>query len=205
MAEILKYIYFTSRKLVIYLHGGPRFNIYKEDEDPFVWFLLKNKVNVIVINYPFVPREGGNIDLKFIRRKILSLMEIYDEYIFYILGDSYGGYLASLLIDMPNIRQIIVVSGFISLKYQYIFSTERLWLREYMSKNAIDFFEISKGKTSISPIIFIQGSLDEAVPIAQFSIMQDNIKLKKLIGFKHREKGKKLNKVLREVLRQINK
>lgn len=132
-------------------------------------------------------------------------MEIYDEYIFYILGDSYGGYLASLLIDMPNIRQIIVVSGFISLKYQYIFSTERLWLREYMSENAIDFFEISKGKTAIPPIIFIQGSLDKAVPITQFSIMQNNIKLKKLMGFKHREKGKKLNKVLKEVLRQINK
>lgn len=142
--EIIEYIYFFSKKIVVYLHGGPDFSIKNEDDDPFVKYLLKNKINVVIVNYPLVSGEGGTTDLKFVRCKIFAVIEKYSEYILYVLGDSYGGYLASLLTDISRIKEVIVVSGFISLRYQYLFSTERSWLKEYMDKGATDFLRSFK-------------------------------------------------------------
>ena len=44
--EIIEYIYFFSKKIVVYLHGGPDFSIKNEDDDPFVKYLLKNKKKI---------------------------------------------------------------------------------------------------------------------------------------------------------------
>ena len=53
--EIIEYIYFFSKKIVVYLHGGPDFSIKNEDDDPFVKYLLKPELsNQVRKNYMLI-------------------------------------------------------------------------------------------------------------------------------------------------------
>lgn len=115
-----------------------------------------------------------------------------------MIGESYGGYLATLLNQYYGIvDKIISISSFISLEYQYLFSTERIWLQKYIDYRATDFLHTLTLINNIK-IIFINGYNDPLVPIAQFSVInnkKDGIFLYKLKDYKHRESGTKLNKI----------
>lgn len=193
----------TKQDIIIYLHGGPFFQINKESDDPIIGFLLDNGYKVYVINYlensdPTSTNpiwgNGGVVDFSFVLQAVQKLIKKHINNNIFVVGESYGGYLASLLANTSlRIRKIIVISGFISIDYQFLFSSENRWLKQLLSKKAYDFNSLLNDIKI--PIVFIQGSLDITSPIQQFSLVEEIVPVYKLSGFRHREEGQKLNAV----------
>lgn len=51
MCKILYYLREKPDKIFIYLHGGPFFTILAPQDDPFAYYLVKERKNVYLINY----------------------------------------------------------------------------------------------------------------------------------------------------------
>ncbi|MDO4912427.1 MAG: DUF2920 family protein [Lactobacillus sp.] len=192
--------YFMSKDemLFIYLHDGPDFVLKSYKYDPYCNFIHGLGYNLVILNYPFCPGQGGSTDLNYVKNSIDRLISKYKNFKIILIGESYGGYLASLLSNYKKFDKIIILSGFISLNYQFIFSSERTWLRSYIGSND-DFYGIIKSNCIKNKIYFIQGEKDVECPIEQFFALKNvqNVKLLVLKEISHKENdGIKLNKVL---------
>ncbi|MCZ3703974.1 hypothetical protein L2Z99_03085 [Lactobacillus mulieris] len=104
-------------KIYIYLHGGPFFILENLNDDPFTQYFNKMLKNVFIINYPVVKRRGGVIDFQYVYQEIERLKIEKTNYELYLIGESYGGYLASLFSKYNLVEKIICISGFVSIKY----------------------------------------------------------------------------------------
>lgn len=197
----IKYFYHENYdSIVIYLHGGPFFKIDNLDSDPYVKAMYKNGFSVAVLNYNTVSGDGGIVDYMTILKEIKTRFE--DSSLKAIVGDSYGGYLAAL-ISHDVMCETVVISGFISLEYQRLFSTESNWLLMYMDKNAPNYVSHT-GKNS-KKIVFIQGTNDQQCPYQQFlTLKASNEKVILMEGYKHRETGFKLYHVIESLITELN-
>ncbi len=206
---------FFSKKALIYLHGGPFYSIKNFNDDQIIPILFKTNRDIYAINYcgsiGFLNRppmriigKGGCVDLQEIKILISNLKNKYASTI--VVGDSYGAYLASLLFFNANLEKIIVMSGFISITYQFLFSTERLLLKKVLSANATDFLNmVQHSITNQVPISFYQGTDDTICPIKQFDLIKNTrrIRLYKLKHYTHRESGEKFFLIGRKILMEI--
>lgn len=185
---------------IIYIHGGPYFQIKKSNDDPYLEFLVKNYPIVFCPNYTINLNEKKfkeRIGLYDIQKFINDIKNKYSRIV--IIGDSYGGYLASLFSSDNNIDKVIVISGFISLYYQSIFSKEWKLIQSIFKANDLDWLSLYQNKKNITPTYFIQGTADNACPVQQFEVINDkfNGKIFKLSGFTHREiSTNKINTIL---------
>jgi dipeptidyl aminopeptidase/acylaminoacyl peptidase len=185
--------------VVIYLHGGPFFKIVDLASDPYVQAMYKNGFNVAALNYNINSGRGGKDDYMAILRELKTTFE--NSQVEAIVGDSYGGYLASLL-SRDVICKTIVMSGFISLNYQRLFSTESGWLMKYLDKEAPDY--LSNKGSGDNKISFIQGTKDQQCPFQQFlALKSGNERVILMKNFKHRETGSKLNQVIECLMTEL--
>lgn len=196
-----------SRKQYFYLHGGPFFNIQKWQDDPFASMLHDCKKNLILINYPVVFGEGGTTDFLFLKSYFQKFKRHHPNSEMVLIGESYGGYLASLFANLNLFKEIIAISAFISIEYQELFSSERVWLKRFLSPQASDFFYLYKNHQIKTEILFVNGSKDLAVPSKQFLVVLNSIDKKLRInilpGYEHRETGKKLNNVISLIKQEL--
>lgn len=201
-----------NNKLVIYLHGGPFFEIKSRYDDPIIMRLLNQNFVVVAINYLDDIEEhlenkiwgrGGEYDLMICYEEISKIIVANKEMTIYLVGESYGGFLASILSSNNfDIEKIVIISGFISITYQLLFSSEYIWLNRLLSKKSRDFWSIIED-VKINTV-FIHGELDQACPIKQFDLISERFKVNRLIDFKHRETGKKLKTVYDLVIDELN-
>lgn len=189
----IKYFYHNKKdSTIIYIHGGPFFKVVSLDSDPYVKAMYEEGFNVAALNYTTTESSGGNADYMDILKEIRTTFK--DITLKAIVGDSYGGYLATLL-SYDIMCKTIVISGFISLSYQRLFSTESTWLLKYVDKHALDY--LSHIGKSRKPISFIQGTNDLQCPYQQFLALKSNKEnLILMNGYKHRENGTKLKNVI---------
>lgn len=196
----IKYFYHANHdSIIIYLHGGPFFKIDTLSSDPYVHAMYLNGFNVAVLNYNTTSGGGGIVDYRSILKEIKTTFK--DSRLKAIVGDSYGGYLATLL-SYDIMCDIVVISGFISLEYQRLFSTEATWLTTYMDKIALDYVtHVGKNKKKI---YFIQGTNDEQCPYQQFlTLKSNNERVILMAGYKHRETGSKLSHVVECLINEL--
>lgn len=185
---------------IIYIHGGPYFQIKKSSDDPYLEFLVTNYPIVFCPNYTInlnARKFEKRIGLSDIQKFVNKIKGKYSRIV--IIGDSYGGYLASLFSADCNIDKVIVISGFISLYYQSIFSKEWKLIQSIFKPNDLDWFNLYQNKKNITPTYFIQGTVDNACPVQQFEVINNefNGKIFKLSGFTHREiSTNKINLIL---------
>lgn len=202
MKRSLVYLTNTNEKnIFFYLHGGPFFNIKTPKDDPFAYYFFKKKNNLILLNYPINPGYGGIKDFNYLYNYILKIKKKYPNYNFYLVGESYGAYLASLFSQVNLFKKIICISGFISISYQKLFSSERNWLIYYLHPKAWDFSRLIINKKVKSNIYFINGTQDQTTPYQQFYFINDfdlnnmaNVTILK--DFKHREQGEKIQNII---------
>lgn len=190
----------TPDKIFVYIHGGPFFTILSPQDDPFAYHLFKKEKNIVLINYPTVLGKGGIDDYNYIYSKIIKLRYQYKKANLYLIGESYGGFLASLFSSKNIFKKIICLSGFASINYQELFSSEKSWLINYLSKSSKDFYFLQKNTSIKVPIVFINGKKDKQIPWQQFlpllTSSNINIKVKLFDDYVHREHGKKLKSLL---------
>lgn len=200
MPKCLTYVINTDDKtMVIYLHGGPFFNIETPLDDPFASFFFKKR-NLILLNYPFKKGIGGMDDFKYLYDAFVRLKIKFPKYKFYLVGESYGAYLSSLFSQFNFFEKIICISGFVSIIYQQLFSSEREWLAQYLNPNAVDLLYLAQKNVINTPIYLINGDKDLTTPWLQLETLNllnnKNVKIYVLNGFRHRENKKKLDKVI---------
>ncbi|WP_242508910.1 hypothetical protein [Lactobacillus delbrueckii] len=98
MRKIVEYIFCRdSEKVYFYLHGGPFFSLGSWQEDPFATMLYNEQRNLILVNYPIVYDDGGISDYQFLKEYFWEYKRQHPNTEMVLLGESYGGYLASLL------------------------------------------------------------------------------------------------------------
>lgn len=192
----------SELKIYIYLHGGPFFILENLNDDPFTHYFNKMLKNIFIINYPVVKRQGGVIDFQYVYQEIERLRIEKTNYELYLIGESYGGYLTSLFSKYNLVEKIICISGFVSIKYQALFSSERVWLTSYLSPEASDFYDIHKKNLVRTAITFFNGTKDMQIPYQQLLPLASNDKIKIVLldGFKHREANQKMDNLLKKVL-----
>ncbi|EGG31945.1 MAG: hypothetical protein N4R24_01075 [Lactobacillus iners] len=201
MKECIPYFIKSKRKIIIYLHGGPFFEIKTPLEDPFATFFSK-KENLILLNYPIKTGEGGKKDFDWLYSTFKKLKSYFPNYKFYLIGESYGAYLCSLFSQFSIFEKIICISGFSSIQYQQLFSSEKSWLISYLSPNAIDLLYLVQHNMIKTKIYLINGDQDITTPFQQITTLNclnasSNLITYILKGFNHRERGAKLEKVIK--------
>jgi dipeptidyl aminopeptidase/acylaminoacyl peptidase len=184
MMKSIKFIFKNTLKniMVVYLHGGPNFNLNEFTDDPFLESICNKKINTFAINYDLCKGYGGVKDIENIKRIIKTINLKYRPLKIFVIGESYGGYLASLLVKNSMISKIISISGFVSIQYQLLFSTERYWLKNYISPSLPDYVSIQEHHKV--PITFINGGKDKTIPIFQFNLVKTNSNTKIIINLK---------------------
>ena len=90
--------------------------------------LYNEQRNFILLNYPIVYDDGGISDYQFLKEYFWEYKRQHPNKEMVLLGESYGGYLASLFAAEYIFRKIIAISAFTSIAYQELFSSERSWL-----------------------------------------------------------------------------
>ncbi len=97
MHKIVEYIFCRDcKKVYFYLHGGPLFTLRNWQEDPFATMLYNEQRNFILLNYPIVYGNGGISDYQFLKEYFWEYKRQNPNTEMVLLGESYGGYLASL-------------------------------------------------------------------------------------------------------------
>jgi alpha/beta superfamily hydrolase len=163
-----------ERKIAIILHGGPFFHYDKTITDYDV-ILGKNNFSILKINYPGstgygkkykeeIYKNGGLIDISAIHLIVDSYIIDYDYSI--IVGDSYGGFLATLCSVLCNCNLVIATNAFVSIDYQVLFSVERDLMRSLFSLKSLDFTKIYSNNIS-SKLYIINGTNDLSCPFPQ--------------------------------------
>lgn len=206
MRKIVEYIFCRdSEKVYFYLHGGPFFSLGSWQEDPFATMLYNEQRNLILVNYPIVYGNGGISDYQFLKEYFGKYKREHPNTEMILLGESYGGYLASLFAAEYIFRKIITISAFTSIDYQELFSSERSWLKNYLSENALDFYTLCRNNKVNTQTIFINGSRDSRVPYQQFLALpfMKKFKVNILPGFTHRECGTRLEYVISLVKQEL--
>ncbi|MCD5524441.1 alpha/beta hydrolase family protein [Lactobacillus delbrueckii] len=206
MRKIVEYIFCRdSEKVYFYLHGGPFFSLGSWQEDPFATMLYNEQRNLILVNHPIVYGNGGISDYQFLKEYFGKYKREHPNTEMILLGESYGGYLASLFAAEYIFRKIITISAFTSIDYQELFSSERSWLKNYLSENALDFYTLCRDNKVNTQTIFINGSRDSRVPYQQFLALpfMKKFKVNILPGFTHRECGTRLEYVISLVKQEL--
>lgn len=172
-----------NKKIIFFLHGGPRDYInYGVNE--FSSYFLKNNYDVLTINYPVnwknkVKKIGGITDIDYINKLIdqfcKNSAKIYEEVL--VFGESYGGYLASI-VTSSYVDKVVMLGGFVSIDYQKLASSERNLVCNYINESALDF-KIKKLDIN-KQYYFFFGKNDYRVPLGQVALIpnEDNIHIK---------------------------
>lgn len=206
MRKIVEYIFCRDcKKVYFYLHGGPLFTLRNWQEDPFATMLYNEQRNFILVNYPIVYGNGEISDYQFLKEYFWEYKRQNPNTEMVLLGESYGGYLASLFAAEYIFRKIIAISAFTSIAYQELFSSERSWLKDYLSENALDFYTLCRDNKVNTRTIFINGSRDSRVPYQQFLALpfMKKFKVNILPGFTHRESGTRLEYVVSLIKQEL--
>ena len=147
--DILDIIHYTfsnttkKRGLIVMLHGGPA-GKYSNRFDPMAYSFAEKGFAVYLLNYPGsagydysyqeeLYGKGGTVDLIAIVKSINALKQKYKDCPLYLIGDSYGGYLAILtLIKMESgISKVYATNAFTDIRYQFLFSSARSVITKY--------------------------------------------------------------------------
>ena len=169
----ISYFYYNydnpkPNKVVVFCHGiGPGHTAYLAEIEA----LCKNGYKVLTLDYTGCDRSGGDEmdSMNTPTRDVIDLLRhlnLKDEII--LIGHSLGGYTALNVINKLNfIHKAVVISGFISLKYEAktlaklsAFANEIL---KYEKKTNPEYFgidNISYLKTTTDKLLFIQSKDD---------------------------------------------
>ncbi|MEE9112968.1 prolyl oligopeptidase family serine peptidase [Lactobacillus delbrueckii subsp. indicus] len=167
--------------------------------------LYNEQRNFILVNYPIVYDDGGISDYQFLKEYFWEYKRQHPNTEMVLLGESCGGYLASLFAAEYIFRKIIAISAFTSIAYQELFSSERSWLKDYLSENALDFYTLCRDNKVNTRTIFINGSRDSRVPYQQILALpfMKKFKVNILPGFTHRESGTRLEYVVSLIKQEL--
>lgn len=128
---------------VIMVHGGPSSH-YSNQYEPLAKSLVEIGLRVYLINYTgstgygetFKNKlygRGGVYDFHDIKRSIKRISKCYSNCPLFVIGDSYGGYLAllCLLKTKYKVTKFYVTNTFTDLRYQYLFSKSNYIVKKY--------------------------------------------------------------------------
>lgn len=191
--KYLKYLPSDSKqKFVVFLHGGPYFHFdfsycFISNE------LLKKGFKIFKLN-PYgstgytlsykekIYQKAGILDYKQVINFLKVLNTNYPNSPIYLLGDSYGAYLCSLIAFSKNINltKILCISPFTDIKYQLLFSNSIILMNELFSKlniNDINPQFLAKNNKIQHSLTIIHGLKDQNCPYQQISNFKNEIKL----------------------------
>lgn len=165
----------NSRKILLYLHGGPAWNI---TPNYYGWIeeTLELGYSIVFMNYSGSTGYGEKFYKKLLKnngeealKDIKEFVNYFNNRNIYILGESYGGYLAVLMsfYKNKNIKLCISINGFVDYKYLYLFSHSRNIIESYFDvksdkNNPIHILEKNK---IYSNLIFLHSDKDIYAPI----------------------------------------
>lgn len=173
-----------AEETIVFLHGGPN-SSFLPLFDYLIYYLSNiKKRRIILLNYPgstgyskayqtSLYGNGGRIDLDSIMSVILSLKINTEACI--VIGESYGGYLATMLAFTSELtfNKCVSINGFTDLFFQYIFSPARQVILKYFDisdrahvKN-VNPIELAKHKKITQELIFLHSTNDKICPIGQ--------------------------------------
>ncbi|MCS4485760.1 prolyl oligopeptidase family serine peptidase [Staphylococcus sp. GRT3] len=199
----LKYLEYSpnnpGENIAVFLHGGPYFHF------DFSYCLLSNKLlkqnfRVFKLNtygstgYQHhykerIYKQAGIVDYNQIISFLKYLNNIYPGSSIFLIGNSYGAYLCSLIgfYKDINLKKILCISPFTDIKYQLLFSNSIKLMRELFSNKYIDNvnpqFLIKNNKLQHS-LTIIHGFKDQNCPLQQIYNFKNNLKLIKGAKFK---------------------
>lgn len=183
----------SSKKILIYLHGGPAAST-RNEYLSFIKPVVERNYAICFMDYSgstgygveYYERLNSNHGENALK-DISSVIDYYrDEGIkdIYVLGESFGGYLAvmSSFRDCNKITKSISINGFTDYRYQYLFSLSRKIMSKYFNikekkNNPIDMLDETD---EIAPLIFIHADQDLHCPIDQIHYFYNKAKLKKM-------------------------
>lgn len=176
-----------NNKSMIYLHGGPDSRCKNEYKD-FILASIKKGIKIYMVDYSgsigygktyFEKLYNNNAEeaLKDIG-SVVECLALREEK--YIVGESFGGYLAvqSAIRFVDKIKKVVSIGGFTDYRFQYVFSLSKGIIPKYFNvttskNNPID--DISK-TSKIAPLVFIHGEKDIYCPLKQIRIFIENAK-----------------------------
>ena len=132
-----------QRGIVVLLHGGPCARYYNQ-YDPLINEFMTMGIDIYMINYAGSDgydrayREklygnGGVHDYADVERSIINISDKHQGIPLFVIGDSYGGYLAiraSLKLG-KHIDKVYATNSFTDIRHQFIFSSARYVIEKY--------------------------------------------------------------------------
>lgn len=176
--------FIKSQNIIFFIHGGPESN-YMQFYDYTIAEINRLKLyRIVLINYSgstgysrkyqeSIYKNGGQVDLE----SILKVIKNYRGRKI-VIGESYGGYLATLLsiknYDHNQIEKVIAINGFTDIYFQLFFSKSKNIITKYFpvrSPETISLVNpISLLKQGYYPnckLVFIHSINDLICPIDQ--------------------------------------
>lgn len=165
----------NSGRILLYLHGGPAWNVIPTY---FSWLekTLKFGYSVVFMNYSGSTGYGEYHYKKLLRNNAKEALADIKEFVkhyngndIYILGESFGGYLAVLMsfYENKNIKLCMSVNGFVDYKYLYLFSYSKNVINNYfdLKTNENNPISIVQKNEIINKLIFLHSKKDIYSPI----------------------------------------
>lgn len=187
------YILFQTKQCignVLMIHGGPAMH-YTSYYDPQILRLLLMGFRIYLINYTGSTgygnqymqklfKNGGHYDYIDIRKAINVISKKYPDRPLFVIGDSYGGYLAILsLVKGENVSKVYATNAFTDIRYQYLFSKANSVIKKYFPDilsdeiRNINPIDLAKNKKLHDNLLIINGINDEYCPIKQICQFHD--------------------------------
>lgn len=162
----------TKKGAIVMLHGGPAAR-YSNRFDQMAYSLANAGYSIHLLNYPGSTGYGyayqkklygnaGTFDCNAVISYLNSLSQKDASLPLYLIGDSYGAFLAILVLlkASKNISKVYALNAFTDIRYQFLFSNARAVITKY-------FPEITSTKIrQINPIDLVaKGQLKDCLLI----------------------------------------
>ena len=181
---------FPGKGFIFMLHGGPA-GRYSNRFDPMAYAFAEAGFTVFLVNYPGSTGYGqeyqtclygkaGTEDCRAVTDCLSRLAEKYKEIPTYLVGDSYGGYLA-ILISLKSenaVQKTYAVNAFTDIRHQFLFSRARHIIAKYfpdirsLETQAVNPIDLTQNGQLKDRLLIINGSNDSYCPkeqIVQFA------------------------------------
>lgn len=204
-------LYLTKQRMgsIVMIHGGPAEH-FSNQYNPILLRLLLMGFTIYLINYTgstgygneFKQKlygNGGNYDYIDIYNSLNIISNKYSTNPIFVIGDSYGGYLAivTLLKGNTDTVKFYATNAFTDIRYQYLFSRASSVIKKYfpeitseeiLERNPID---LARGKDLHSQLLVINGFNDYYCPPQQIYQFRNitNCEVKFLDDYPHFKVG----------------
>lgn len=207
-SETSQFFYFIEARrssvTFLFLHGGPTGQFINQYSSIYA-HLHKKNFNVLLLNYmgssgytsnyqKALVGNGGRLDIELIKKFIKNYLRNNKSKQIIVVGESYGGYLSVLLAKkFKNEHHIsfISISGFVDVRYQYLFSPARNVVQSYLlndyENNKFNIDPAQMEYKDISNLSFIHGENDAYCSINQIKnfCRKNNFKLSIIKDLNH--------------------